>query len=771
MTRSFFKSLRWQMPLLVLLGVVPPMVLAIFYASSRAATIIRQETTQHFALKATSIAESVTRWQETYVLALENLAKQPEIISMNPKQQKPVLRRTIDTYQNLYVAHTIGLDGFNVARSDDKPLKSYADRLWFQGAIAGNEVNYQTLIGRVSNKPSVCISKPIRGQQAVIKGVVTICSQLEALSQQIGTIRFGQTGYAFVVDEEGKVIAHPNPAISASNQLTDFSHYPPVQAILNGKSGLLQFREKNRIKWFCHVIRLDNGWGIVVLQQKAEALSQEYEFKKLASIIAAVAVLGVVIITWLVARHLLQPIEDLTVAATNLANGDLDRRIDSNREDELGMLSRSFDRMAQQLQNSFATLAEANQNLEKRVKERTIELEQAMEMAESGNRTKGQFLANMSHELRTPLNSILGYAQILQRDRNLYESQVEELKIIHKSGNHLLNLIDDVLDFSKIEANKMTLCPGNVDLPVFLKEVTAIVGLKAKEKNLLFTFEKQGLLPNVIRIDEKRLKQILLNLLINAVKYTDRGQVKLKVSILESVPASDLNSSENIKISFEISDTGVGISPSNIKKIFHPFEQVGDLESRITGTGLGLAIGQQIAELMGSEIKVSSQLGQGSTFWFDIVVPIVEIAEALPCLEASASKIVSYKGQKITLLVVDDRPENCLLISNILKPLGFEIIVAENGEEGLRIARQSNPDLILTDLFMRVKTGFTMVKELRKIPEFKHLPIIATSANSVSSVRHESKQVGCNAFIAKPIEEKRLLDLLKSYLKLEWISN
>ncbi|MEO8122227.1 MAG: ATP-binding protein, partial [Rhodoferax sp.] len=229
------------------------------------------------------------------------------------------------------------------------------------------------------------------------------------------------------------------------------------------------------------------------------------------------------------------------------------------------------------------------------------------------NQAKSVFLANMSHELRTPLNGILGYAQILLRDKTLSERDISGLTVIQKSGEHLLTLINDILDFAKIEAGKLELYLTDIDLPKFLHAIAEMIEVKAVQKDLEFSCDMAPDLPNWVRADEKRLRQVLLNLLSNAVKFTDHGSVRLWVSM-----------SAAGRIRFEVQDTGVGIGADQLETIFQPFEQAGDMQRRLGGTGLGLAISRQFLKLMGSEVRVESRVGEGSTFWFELDLPVIE---------------------------------------------------------------------------------------------------------------------------------------------------
>jgi signal transduction histidine kinase/CheY-like chemotaxis protein len=390
--------------------------------------------------------------------------------------------------------------------------------------------------------------------------------------------------------------------------------------------------------------------------------------------------------------------------------------------------------------------------------------EAAQEQAEAANRSKSEFLSNMSHELRTPLNGILGYAQILKRNKKLTTMQRDGLNIIDNSGKHLLTLINDILDMSKIEAGKMDLYYSPVHFQTFLDGIGGVIRMRAEERNVFFQFEAPRPLPIGVSMDEKRLRQVLINLLGNSVKFTQQGTVTLRVTTIGAVHTKDDVQQQMIR--FEVEDTGVGMTSDELNSIFLAFEQVGDKKAQQAGTGLGLAISRRLVELMGGDLEVKSEKGQGSIFWFESTFQLVEVAAQT---EEDSKQVIGYKGERRTLLVVDDKRENRLVMAGMLEPLGFEIILAENGQEEVDKAQEIRPDLILTDLIMPVKTGFEAVLEIRQIPTVKDTPIIAVSASVFSDDQNKSQIAGCDAFIPKPVDEQRLLVLLQEQLQLEWV--
>lgn len=383
------------------------------------------------------------------------------------------------------------------------------------------------------------------------------------------------------------------------------------------------------------------------------------------------------------------------------------------------------------------------------------------QLAEKANQAKSEFLSNMSHELRTPLNAVLGYAQILQREKEYDPAQVREaIKIIHQSGEHLLTLINDILDLSKIEAGKMELYSTEVDLHSFLTSIISIMRMKAEQKDLLFGCELDQTLPLGVSVDQTRLRQVLINLLSNAIKFTHQGQVILRVTLL----ATASSTTEPVAtMRFEVCDSGVGISQKQIETIFLPFEQVGDKAYHNKGTGLGLAITRQLVSLMGGQIKAKSELGTGSTFWFDLQLPIIstQIKE-----ESKPLEIIGYEGKVRTILIVDDDLMNRLVLRQMLAPLGFELIEAKNGQQGVKQAIELKPDLILMDVVMPVMSGAEAVKEIRQQAVGKQCAIIALSANLFA--QEESLQAGCNLFLPKPVDLDQLLLEIEKLLQLTW---
>jgi PAS domain S-box-containing protein len=378
----------------------------------------------------------------------------------------------------------------------------------------------------------------------------------------------------------------------------------------------------------------------------------------------------------------------------------------------------------------------------------------ARRAAEAANQAKNAFLANMSHELRTPLNGILGYAQILRRDTTLEPRQREGLNVIQQSGEQLLTLINDILDFAKIEAGKVELSLTDIALAKFLRLVAEIIEVRARQKGLDFVCDvTPPNMPRAIRADEGRLRQVLLNLLANAVKFTDRGQVSLRVRF-----------SPPTRLRFEVHDTGIGVGADHLETIFQPFEQVSASQRRLGGAGLGLAISRQFVRLMGSDIHVTSQVGAGSTFWFELDVPVIETET----LARPERLVTGYEGPRKKVLVVDDVAANRAMAVDMLSQLGFDVVEATNGPEALHKTQAARPDWILTDIVMPDMDGLEVTRRVRRIPGFKDLPIIAMSASASGSDERESLAAGANAFVPKPIDVDKLANRIATLLKLHW---
>ncbi|MCD6292635.1 MAG: response regulator, partial [Deltaproteobacteria bacterium] len=392
--------------------------------------------------------------------------------------------------------------------------------------------------------------------------------------------------------------------------------------------------------------------------------------------------------------------------------------------------------------------------------------------AQAANQAKSVFLSNMSHELRTPLNAILGYTQIFAQDSSLTATQQRGIKTIHQSGEHLLLLINDILDLSKLEVHKMKLAPTRLQLSEFFLGVVAIIRVRAQKKGLDFFYEPGMGLPAVVEVDELRLRQVLLNLLTNAVKFTQQGFCRLQV---KSQPVAN----NRVRLEIVVEDSGVGVVPDLAEQVFEPFQQVGGRLQSIEGSGLGLTISRQLVELMGGELQLVSPLNSqfvdgldpGSRFSFAIEVPVLaEVsASGSGVLQVVGCTFAAAENSPPKILIVDDNLSNRKVLRDTLMPFGFLISEAADGSLVLAACRRFQPDLILMDLRMPEMGGLEACQQLKTKPEFAEIPVIAITASTsdMEKMRRKCLDNGFSNYIVKPYSVTLLFEILADLLHVE----
>ncbi|WP_016953095.1 ATP-binding protein [Anabaena sp. PCC 7108] len=650
---------------------------------------------------------------------------------------------------------------------------------WYLDAVKAGKPIWSSIYnqGDAATFFSISASTPVYDKQKNFLGVFGIDLELNKISQFLKTLNKKNSGDIFIIERSGLLVAstsNESPAPIVNRKATRLKALNSREIVIRDLTGELiklfgslkainkpqSLRPNLDQNPFVRVIpyrdKYGLDWVVVMVIPETQFLGEIQANTKttiLLCLLTLILATGLGIIT---SNLIAKPIKLLSQASRAIAIGELSQIVDIKGVSELENLADSFNSMALQLQTSFETL-------EHRVKERTAELVIAKEKAEVANQAKSIFIANMSHELRSPLNAILGFSQLILRSHNLPSEQYENIGIIYRSGEYLLTLINNVLDLSKIEAGKTTLNPTDFDLYRLLDDLEDMFHLRASNQGLNLIFQRSENVPRYICTDEVKLRQVLINLIGNSIKFTQSGGIILTVN----------NNSEEIidilTLDFQVRDTGMGIAAAEISKLFEAFSQAQAGKEMQEGTGLGLAISKKFVQLMGGDIAVESELGKGTTFKFFIQAKLGQQSNS-SALEEHPQVLGLVPGQlTYKILTVDDKPINRQLLFRLLEPLGFEMKEASNGQEAITIWDEWEPHLIWMDMRMPVMDGYEATKHIKSTTKGNATAVIAVTASVLEEEKAIVLSAGCDDFLRKPFAEHTIFDVLAKHLGVKYI--
>ena len=692
----------------------------------RARGALKQAALDRLKVAATLKEQEIARWFEDRQRDFLHATLMPDVqrnlnilLNSEDKKAREAAYRVLDKYlseihrikpsqRELFILNDSSKIILSTNKQREGEYEILANITYVEKVEAGADFAPIFYVSPIDRQPAITLAKPLADRS----GMILVDLDLERIDRIVREkTGLGESGESYLV---GSLIS--KNSFIAGKSLTDTNNNneidsPGIEAAMTGNNGYGLYRNYAGDS-VLGVYRWLNEQDIALLVEidQAEAFGPA---RKLAS---AIVVVGLISVLWLL----------------------------------IGV-----NWLARQLSISRQELEKSSQKLQIKAQE-----------AEAANLAKSTFLANMSHELRTPLNAILGFSQLMSRDATINDPQKESLDIINRSGEHLLNLINDILEMSKIEAGKLVLNETTFNLHLLLETIEVMFRVRAENKGLWFKFDLEANLPQYIVSDDRKLRQLLINLLGNAIKFTPYGGVTLKAFVCSSSSISH----DRIKLCFSVIDTGKGIADTELDRLFDPFVQTASGIKSSGGTGLGLAISRQFAKLMGGEITAKSILGKGSTFSVNIQAKLAEVPNLETVTPYQQVKYLAPGQPNYRIAIADDCDTNRLVLVRLLESVGFITKTADNGKEAIELWQTWQPDLIWMDMRMPVMDGYTATRQIKNSSSDRTPIIIAITASAFEEQKEKIIAAGCDDFVAKPFTEGAILDKLSQHLGVEFTS-
>jgi len=782
-----FKSLGVRFLLVNILVAIVPLI--VFFAYTVPRTESSMDDSLRSSLKTQSIiaAYGIDRFLEERVVEARVLSQADVLETNNVTAKIQYLTEVVEATPWIDDIDIVGSDGMIICSSGDqneqgllasKVLPGIGPVLWVAADGHQGDVFVSEAV-TIDSGTGLCFITPIT-DDANVKVVSVLCIEVNLktikpyLTEFLKNLKESGAKSVCLVDNDGRVV------VSGNNLVTDFKRLPDLKTnpdLLNGFEsqgavGSSIYKDATGDEVVAGYADLGEfgknkalDWSIIATVSRSNWSSGFTQTANKSIVFLMASAFVAVVIGVLMSYSVVRRIGQLGRATASVGQGDLSTSVEIKGDDELSHLSRDFNQMVMQLRSLNAE----QKQMENILADQTAYANSMAAEAEEANQSKSEFLANMSHEIRTPMTAILGFNDILL-DNATEPDDIDAARTVKENGEYLLNLINEILDLSKIEAGKLEVEQLECSPHGIIADVASLMRVRAKAKGLPLNVQFEGPIPKTIQSDPTRLRQILINIVGNAIKFTETGSIQIVTRLLDET-------GEKPRLQFGVTDTGIGIAVDKIDMLFKPFTQADDSTTRkFGGTGLGLSISKRLVELLGGEFSVSSTMGQGSTFSVSVSTGPLDnvnlIHDSREDVNEDVKEDVKVPLRNLCILLAEDGPDNQRLIGFILKKAGAEVELADNGQIALELANTARSeglpfDVILMDMQMPVLDGYAATRRLRE--EGYTLPIIALTAHAMSSDRQKCLDAGCDDYATKPIDRKKLIETIASFSRSDLI--